>query len=210
MGATSLSRRYVAGMGTTDVRRADGPGRPKFCSAYSSCALAVNTFGPFDETRPLTIPGAGSYSGGVEFEAQRSAGVRGFKPNLDLVAEPDNADWLYAESKCLEYLRPHRTAFSDAFVTKAAALLTDETARHYAQFAEAKADGRDLYELVDGAQLLKHFLAAKVAAGDRRRVTLAYLFWEPADASEHQVFAVHRHEADELAATLVDDHVTLY
>jgi hypothetical protein len=98
---------------------ADGRRPPKFSSVYSSCALAVNTFGPFDESRTLTIPGVGPHRGGIEFEAQRTAGVRGFKPNLDLVAEPDNADWLYAESKCLEYLRPHGTAFSDAFVAKA-------------------------------------------------------------------------------------------
>jgi hypothetical protein len=188
---------------------ADGRRRPKFCSVYSSSALAVNTFGPFDESRTLPIPGAGAYRGGIEFEAQRTAGVRGFKPNLDLVTEPDNADWLYAESKCLEYLRPHGTAFSDAFVAKADKLLTIETARYYARFAKVKKDGRHLYELVDAAQLLKHFLAAKVAGADRRRVTLAYLFWEPADAPEHEVFAVHRHEADQLAAALVDDHVRL-
>jgi hypothetical protein len=188
---------------------ADGRRRPKFCSVYSSCALAVNTFGPFDETRTLTIPGARHYRGGIEFEAQRSAGVRGFKPNLDLVAEPDKADWLYAESKCLEYLRPHATAFSNAFVAKAKTLLMAETASFYARFAQVKADGRHLYELVDAAQLLKHFLAAKVAAAGLRRVTLVYLFWEPADAPEHEVFAVHRHEAAQLAAALVDDHVRL-
>jgi hypothetical protein len=114
--------------------------RPKFCSAFSSCALAVNTFGRFDDTAPLPLP-AGTFPGGVRFEAQRTADVRGYKPNLDLVAEPAEGPWLFAESKCLEYLRPHTTAFSDAFVAKADRLLSAETAAFYAAFAANKKAG---------------------------------------------------------------------
>ena len=76
----------------------------------------------------LPLPSLGVFPGGVEFEAQRSAGVRGYKPNLDLVAEPAGSDWLFAESKCLEYLRPHRTAFSDAFPAKADKFFLSKTA----------------------------------------------------------------------------------
>lgn len=197
------------GGGNGGELRATDRHRPKFCSAFSSCALAVNTFGLVDDTTALRLPGFGDYVGGVEFEAQRSAGVRGFKPNLDLVAEPDGSDWLFAESKCLEYLRPHATPFSDAFVAKAAKLLATETAEFYAAFAQADGGARGSYLLLDVAQLLKHFLAAKVAADERRVVTLAYLFWEPADAEEHEVFAVHRRESEALASILIDEHVRL-
>jgi hypothetical protein len=31
--------------------------------------------------------------------------VQGYKPNLDMVAEPESGDWLFAENKCLEYRR---------------------------------------------------------------------------------------------------------
>jgi hypothetical protein len=126
------------GRGNGGELRASGGHRPKFCSAFSSSALAVNTFGPFDEATTVPLAGAGSYTGGIEFEAQRTAAVRGYKPNLDLVAEPDGAAWLFAENKCLEYLRPHATGFSDAFVAKAAKLFAAETARFYAAFAQAK------------------------------------------------------------------------
>jgi hypothetical protein len=180
--------------------------RPKFCSAFSSCALAVNAFGPFvDGATTLQLLNIGIYSGPLQFEAQRTAGTRGYKPNLDVVAEPANSDWLYFESKCLEYLRPHTTDFSDAFVIKANKLLSSETATVYERFS-ADHDG---YVLLDVAQLLKHFLAAKLAADHRRAVTLAYVFWEPADADQHPVFAAHRAEAERLATSLVDEEVRL-
>jgi hypothetical protein len=199
------------GGGNGGELRATGKNRPKFCSAFSSCALAVNTFGPFYATRtlPPLLPSGAVHSGDVIFEAQRTAGVRGYKPNLDAVAEPLEGDWLFVESKCLEYLRPHTTAFSDAFVGKAAALLAPETADEYAAFAAMKRVEQQDQQLLDAAQLLKHYLAAKVASSGQRRVELAYVFWEPSDAAEHPVFAAHRQEAIKLASTLVDEHVRL-
>lgn len=186
-----------------------GKHRPKFSSAFSSSALAVNSFGPFDSTRVLSLPQLGEFPGGVVFEAQRSAGVRGYKPNLDFVAEPASGDWLFGESKCLEFLRPHRTAFSDAFVARASEVLSSETAAVYADFGKQHAAGGHGYQLVDAAQLLKHFLAAKLASASGHKVALAYLFWEPLDAIDHSVFAVHREEAAKLAGELADDDVQL-
>jgi hypothetical protein len=194
------------GGGNGGELKASGGHRPKFCSAFSSCALAVNTFGPFvDHGAVLSLDGLGFYAGPVEFEAQRSAGTRGYKPNLDLVAEPAGSDWLFVESKCVEYLRPHTTAFSDAFVTKAKDLLSPATAAIYERWR----DRREGYELLDASQLLKHFLAAKIAAAGQRTVTLAYVYWKPTDADQHAVFAVHRQEARRLADHLADDEVRL-
>jgi hypothetical protein len=197
------------GQGNGGELKAAGGHKPKFCSAFSSCALAVNSFGAFDADRVLPLPGIGAFPGGVEFEAQRSAGVRGYKPNLDFVAEPADGDWLFAESKLLEYLRPHRTAFSDAFPAKADKVFSPQTAAVYAHFGDHHATGGHGYELLDAAQLLKHFLAAKLASGAGRRVTLAYLFWEPGNGADHEVFGAHRDEAEKLAGALADDHVRL-
>ncbi len=201
--------RAAAGGGNGGELHESANHRPKFCSAFSSCALAVNTFGRFDETAPLPLPGGEAFPGGVRFEAQRTAAVRGYKPNLDLVAEPADGAWLYVESKCLEYLRPHATAFSDAFVAKAEELLFAETPAFYAAYAESKKAAAHMYELLDAAQLLKHFLAAKVASGSERKIVLTYVFWEPADATDHQVFGTHRDEAQQLASALADEHVRL-
>jgi hypothetical protein len=198
--------RSQLGGGNGGELKASGGHRPKFCSAFSSCALAVNSFGPFvDRNAMLSLDGIGFFSGPIEFEAQRSAGTRGYKPNLDVVAEPADSDWLFVESKCVEYLRLHSTAFSDAFVTKAKDLLSPATAAIYERWR----DRRDGYELLDASQLLKHFLAAKIAAAGQRAVTLTYVYWEPADADQHAVFAVHRQEAHRLAENLADDEVRL-
>ena len=189
--------------------QATGDRRPKFCSAYSSCALAVNSFGVFAGAGAgapaLALPGVGRFAGPVAFEAQRSAGTRGYKPNLDVVAEPEHGDWLFVESKCLEYLRFHAMAFSAAYVARAHELLSAPTAAAYARFAS----GQDGSRLLDAPQLLKHFLAAKVAAAGRRRVILAYIYWEPEDAGRLPLFATHREEAQRLAAMLIDDDVRL-
>lgn len=180
--------------------------RPRFCSAFSSSALAVNTFGPFRRGRPLALPGVGAFDADLEFEAKRPAGAPGGQPSLDVVAEPpDAADWLFVESACLEYLRGHATPFSAAFVAQADELLGPEAAASYRRFH----DDRDGYCLLDAAQLLKHFLAAKLAAGGHRRVTLLYAFWEPQDADDHPVHVAHRREAARLAGDLTDPDVRL-
>ena len=183
--------------------------RPKFCSAFSSAALVANVFGPFVRGAPVSPPGVGTYETSTRcFEAKRTAGTRGYRPNLDLVLEPPASDWAYLESKCLEYLRPHTTAFSDAFVKQAKTRLSSPTHRVYKRFQD-RFEKRDGYELLDTAQLLEHFLAAKIAADHKRALTFVYAYWEPLDAGDHPVFAAHRAEAQRLAADLVDDEVRL-
>jgi hypothetical protein len=187
-----------------------GPGgaRPKFCSAFSSCALAVNAFGPLVEGQALRFPGIGPLTPPAQFEAQRTAGTRGYKPKLDVVFEPPGEDWIYAESKCVEYLRPYSAAFSSAYLRQADRLLAPRTARVYSElFDDLQQHGG--YRLLDVAQLLKHFLAARLAATDSRQVALVYVYWEPLDAGDHPVFALHRSEAERLARELEDERVTL-
>ena len=110
------------------------------------------------------------------------------------------------ESKCLEYLREARTAFSPSFAAKAAEHLEPAAA---AIFRAVVAD-RYLFEPVDAPQVLKHFLAAKrVALEERQRVTLLYVWWEPTNAASHPVFAAHAEAAGKLAAAVPDPRVTM-
>jgi hypothetical protein len=51
--------------------------------------------------------------------------------------------------------------------------------------------------------------AAKIASGCGHKLTLAYLYWEPADAAAHEAFGAHCDEAGKLAGALADDHVRL-
>jgi hypothetical protein len=102
--------------------------RPKFCSAFSSAALVVNVLGPVVDGAAMTLPGVGTFdTSTMRFEAKRTAGTKGYPPNLDLVLQPRAGEWVFVESKCLEYPRPHTTAFSFAFVQGAKELLPAQT-----------------------------------------------------------------------------------
>jgi hypothetical protein len=181
---------------------------PKFCSAFSSTALAVNSFGFFVHRGvPMPLINAASVLGEPQFEAKRSAGVRGFRPNLDVVFESSASErFVFVESKCLEYLRGHGQGFSAAYVERARATLGTRAASTYERF-EA---GRMRFALLDAGQLLKHFLAAKRSALlSRRKIDLLYVFWQPVDAARYEIFATHRNEASLLAEQLDDEHVRL-
>ena len=66
--------------------------------------------------------------------------------------------------EALEYLRPHTTAFSDAYVRKAKAVLKPGTVAAY----RALADTSPGYVLIDAAQLLKHALGLATQTVRRR------------------------------------------
>ena len=98
-----------------DIRKGDGHelrwynhGRspPKFNAAYSSTALAVNTFGPFrrqiGDLAMFDLRGFVS----LHFEAKLPTGVS--VPNLDVLCEGNTV--LAIEAKCVEYLRSSETA----------------------------------------------------------------------------------------------------
>jgi hypothetical protein len=83
----------------------NGRSPPKFHAAYSSTALAVNTFSPFRrQIADLAIFNLGFT--GLRFEAKLPTGVS--VPNLDVLCEGNIV--LAIESKCVEYLRPSETA----------------------------------------------------------------------------------------------------
>jgi hypothetical protein len=102
----------------------------KFLAAYSSSALAVNTFAPLRGGVPLpggrigdaTSPGT-VINGQIRFEQERSSWTRGFMPTLDTIVEADDGPVrLLVEGKCIEFLRRSRKdeKFSPAFAKKAA------------------------------------------------------------------------------------------
>lgn len=177
----------------------------KFLAAYSSSALAVNAFAPLADR--VLLPGGTTVNGAVRFEQERSAWATGYKPTLDVSIERDHEPVrLLVESKCVEYLRKTDTAFSPQFPTKAAAHLEPAAV---AVFDEVFAD-RQAFDPLDAPQLLKHFLAAKRVAIEKRcRVILLCVWWTPTDAHAHPVFAAHAAQAARLAAALPDPDVTM-
>ncbi len=156
--------------------RSDGRSPPKFQAAYSSSALAVNTFSPFRRRMTdLTICNLNGFKS-LRFEARLPNGAG--MPNLDVLCQGSTA--VAIESKCVEYLRTGETA---------------EARRHNPDvpFKPAYKDVEhlldkqfgDLYKLINAnfgafapvgvAQLVKHYLGIKNTIGDRPAI-LVYLF----------------------------------
>ena len=179
----------------TDLRKGDGNElESKFLATYSSSALAVNCFAPFKiekRARELALAEISVFDT-VTFEKKCPTGLRGgTPPNLDLVCVGQTGV-VGVESKCTEYLRAKvsRHPFSPAY----SAQIHDER-RAGPWFASMKAmvAGHAEFLHLDAPQLIKHaFGLARCFKGTP--TTLAYLFWEPANAVEFPVFAKHRDE----------------
>jgi hypothetical protein len=196
-----------------DLRAADGgeltareAGQPpKFCAAYSSAALAINSFAVWrEDPRSLVLPNHAGFHQ-LAFETKFPTGLRGKPPNLDVVAR--DADTAFAiESKCLEYLNARPARFQPSYAD-AVEELADET--WSALFRDLQRDPLLLSHL-DVGQLLRHYLGLRRAVLDAelRSATLLYVFWEPDDAEHHPPFAPHRRDIIRLAERVGDETVS--
>jgi hypothetical protein len=183
--------------------------RPKICAAYSSAALAANTFARWrnDETdlRLLAVAREGAFDS-LTLEGKFPTRLRGTPPHLDVVLQSDRRA-LAVESKCLEHLSGRQAKFA-----KSAKPLVDRIASPaWAAKFERLIENPSAYQQLDVAQLVKHYLGLKswTRKVDGRQVRLLYLYWEPADASRHAAFAEHRRELQEFAAGLESADVPL-
>lgn len=170
----------------------------KFRAAHSSSALAVNTFGRFKtELSSFSLLNLSGFTS-LRFEQKCPHGLAGRRaPNLDIVATgPDRV--IAVESKCLEHLAPHVAQFSPAYE----AGIRDER-RDGAWFQEMRRLSREprYYRWLDGAQLVKHAFGIAHTFKEQS-ATLLYLFWEPSNPENHPVFAEHRAEVAQFAASI--------
>jgi hypothetical protein len=194
-----------------ELRHDTRGGAPKFCSAWSSAALAVDSVAPFltageGALNVSAIPGIGG-PGSIEFEARRSAGSSGHNwPNLDFIID-GNRSSVFLESKCTEYLATSHGALSPDYAVRAKQILSQQAARE----VESIVNCRHRYRLLDAPQLITHFLAAKTFAlkNPERKVMLVYAYWEPANPDSRPAFAFHRNQAATLFGQLNGEGIGL-
>ena len=157
-----------------DLRQGDGNElEGKFRAAHSSSALAANNFAPF-KFRPVDLQLAG-FDGfsTLQFERKCHHGlVNRRAPNLDLVAESSH-HILAVESKCLEYLSPHKAEFADAYESQ----ITDarRAGPWFAHMLTLNAQP-NTYRWLDAAQLVKHAFGL-AHTFPSHHIALLYLFW---------------------------------
>ncbi len=169
---------------------------PKFFAAYSSAALAANTFGPFlGETTELPLGGR-VFRGKVSLEVECPSGLPGTPPTLDCLVE--GPEILAVESKCTETFSSHEARFRGSYTAAMAGAATT-----WREEFEHLVENPIRYRYLDAAQLVKHCLGLKTSYPDRR-VMLLYLYWEPSNASELAPCAIHRAEIGDFCKSLRD------
>jgi hypothetical protein len=128
--------------------------------------------------------------------------LRGWPPNLDLVAKADG-EVVAIESKLTEYITNRRTAKFRPSYTDAVKQIAH---RSWASQFNRLCASPEEFRFFDAAQIVKHYLGLK-SCYTENAVTLAYLYWEPTDEANHPVFAQHRAEVASFAAKLTDPNV---
>jgi hypothetical protein len=165
-------------------------GPAKFCAAYSSSALTVNTFAPFRHAPSrLKLAGYGNFRT-ARFEKKCPTGLPGKAPNLDFFASGLEAN-VGVESKFLETLTPKMVKFSARY----ALAIEQEAEPTWRAMYQRLLAHPTRFNHLDAAQLVKHYLGLRHSLRGREGPqVLVYLFWEPRNAEEIPEFREHRGE----------------
>jgi len=178
-----------------DLKRGDGNELgSKFRAVHSSAALVVNSFARFkDEPAHLTLAGLTGFET-LAFERACPTGLRGRRPNLDLLAEGP-AGVVAVESKLTEPLQPTAPCFSPRY---AGQIWDERRAGVWFGAMETVLAQPDSFSALDVAQLVKHALGL-ARCFKEQRTTLLYLYWEPLGAERETVILAHRREIERFA-----------
>ena len=188
-------RADFAGKGGSELVAKAG-GSPKFHAAHSSAALVANVFGPFLKDQHGIPIGAETFTGETHLEVECRTGLRGTPPTLDCVV--DGPAVLAVESKCTETFDRHDASFSTAYNEA----MTSAHASWRAEYRRLVEDP-NRYRHFDAAQLVKHYLGLR-RRFEGRPLTLAYLYWTPANLEEIPACSIHVAELAEFRTRVRD------
>lgn len=192
--------RDLAGKGGSELVPRPGR-RPKFHAAHSSAALAANAFGPFLDSN-ADVPIADRISGG---RSPWRSGV----PRACVARRPP---WTVSSTETRSWLSSPNASSRSPRIRRTSGPATATRWRRRtaagARNMRACARTQRRYRYLGAAQLIKHYLGLKTAY-PKRRITLAYVYWVPANAAELAPCAVHAAEVEEFHARVADPTLTL-
>jgi hypothetical protein len=166
----------------------------KFCALHSSSALAVNVFAKWKNNPSDLFLCEKKGFQSLTFEKKCPTGLGGTPPNLDVFLVNDNL-LIAIESKFLEYLTPKKGFFSTSYTKenlpqseKACWYLIDRIKEQPKQY-------------LDAAQLVKHYFGLRNLPHTKdKEIVLLYLFWEPENWKDFDIFKRHRSEIKDFAS----------
>ena len=166
----------------------------KFRALHSSAALAVNTFATWKRNPTnLSLCGREGFTS-LTFERKCPTGLGGTPPNLDAFLDNDHL-LVAVESKFLEYLTPKKGFFSASYTRDN--LPQSEGACWYLIDRIKEQPKQHL----DAAQLVKHYIGLRnLPLARDKEIVLLYLFWEPENWKNFEVFHRHRGEISDFAS----------
>jgi hypothetical protein len=179
-----------------ELKPTPGGGQPKFQSAHSSSALALNAFGAWlGREDSLEICGLKTRGATLQLEAQQRIFRGGRAPNLDCLLAGERRV-VGIESKLTEPLAIHRPGvWSEAYGRPTCRSLLSGG---WADLLEEYLDGTATAAHLDAGQLVKHALGLR-AQNPEKDVHLIYVYWEPENAENFVGFRNHRAEVTRLA-----------
>lgn len=174
-----------------------GKSPPKFTAAYSSTALAVNCFAPFKSyIDDLGLLGQCGFKK-ISFEHQCPIWPENQQltpPNLDALAKSERGV-VGIESKCTEILGSKKAKFASRYES----VVEKQLDRPWLETYLALKDDPTLFNRLDAAQLVKHCLGLR-STFPNRDISLVYIFWEPENALDFEIFKTHRSEVQKFTA----------
>jgi hypothetical protein len=173
----------------------------KFLAVHSSSALVVNSFAPFKETpSDLKLHDVDGFKS-ITFEKKLPTGLSGTPPNIDLIAVNDT-DVVAVESKFLEHFVQKKPRFTRTYTKNNLPMAEDKWLDLIDRFRDSFSKNLDV------AQLIKHYLGLRNAIGyATHKITLLYLFWEPENTEQFDVFRKHRDELNEFSEDIADTSI---
>jgi hypothetical protein len=200
-----LSTQLRAGGGSeltpnmSEKRRAHAP--------YSSAALAFNAFGRWlGSESALALAGLSGFTDRLRVEAKKPILHGGGIANLDvLLASSERV--VGVESKLAEHSEPHDpTAWKQPYLEPRMRVLLDIK---WGSLLEDSIAGRWQPRRLGAEQLIKHVLGLR-SQHPEAPVHLGYIFWEPANADDHEWVREHRAEVAELQERVAGSEIPLH
>ena len=171
----------------------------KFKAVHSSSALAVNVFSYWKRQISSLLMMKEDGFNELTFEKKCPTSLGGAPPNLDVFLEKDSCV-VGIESKFLEYLTPKVPVFAASY--------------SHNKFPNAENCWLSLIEtlpaggsqFLDTAQLVKHYLGL-TNNYHSKKIFLIYMFWEPKNWKDYDIFIQHRNEIESFTNTVSDSVV---